>query len=239
MKMIRQAFITLIVLITWTKLTQAQFTMAGSNGGTTVTTYAGKVGIGTANPLDNAALTIKNNANGGWQHLAFDGNTDDWFMGTFGGGGFFIAKDGFSSSSTKFTIRSDGKIGIGTNAFKFGGNFKLYVNGGIRGRHCKVDLQTDWGDYVFEPTYQLPTLREVEAYIKTNKHLPGVPSATTLEKEGLDLGEMQTIQMVKIEELTLYTIQLKKENDALKQKMKKYELLAKRLEKLEKMLEKK
>ncbi|HAS47645.1 MAG TPA: hypothetical protein DCS93_44620 [Microscillaceae bacterium] len=135
----------------------------------------------------------------------------------------------------------DGKLGIGVSNFGSDNSFKLFVKGGIRAEKAKIDIasQNGWGDYVFEPTYKLPTLQEVETYLKAHKHLPGVPSAATLVKEGLDLGKMHKIQMVKIEELTLYTIQLKKENDALKQKMKKYESLAKRVEKLEKMLEKK
>lgn len=139
--------------------------------------------------------------------------------------------------AAQMSITSEGKVGIGTTSFG-NGNFKLYVEGGVRTRQVKVDTDS-WADFVFEPSYKLPSLNDIEAYIKANKHLPGVPSAKELKKEGMNLGDMHKIQMQKIEELTLYTIQLKKENEALKQKVNKYDALAKRLEKLEKMLEKK
>ncbi|MEQ9310671.1 MAG: tail fiber protein [Balneolaceae bacterium] len=75
----------------------------------------GNVGIGTNTSLDDAKLTIKGNAGNNWKILALDGNTDDWFLGSFGGGGFFIAKDNFGSTSSRFSIIND-KIGIGTNS---------------------------------------------------------------------------------------------------------------------------
>ena len=73
------------------------------------------VGIGTDTALDDAKLTVKGNPGSEWKILALDGKTDDWFLGSFGGGGFFIAKDNFGSTSSRFTIIND-KIGIGTNS---------------------------------------------------------------------------------------------------------------------------
>ena len=78
-----------------------------------------------------------------------------------------------------------------------------------------VNCSTAWADYVFANDYKLKPLSEVEAYVKENKHLPNVPSADELVKEGLDLGKMQATQMEKIEELTLYMIEMKKEINAL------------------------
>lgn len=72
---------------------------------------------------------------------------------------------------------------------------------------------------VFDAQYELPSLEELDTYVKSAHHLPGVPSAAVVEKEGLDLGEMQKIQMQKIEELTLYMIAMKAENDLLKKRM--------------------
>ena len=65
-------------------------------------------------------------------------------------------------------------------------------------------------DYVFAPAYTLPTLTELEHYLLSNRHLPGVPSATEVEKNGIDLGDNQTLLLKKVEELTLYVIELNK-----------------------------
>lgn len=88
-------------------------------------------------------------------------------------------------------------------------DFRLYVEGGILTERIKVALRNtnNWADYVFADDYQLKPLKEVEAFIKANKHLPGIESAQELVENGLDLGEMQAKQMGKIEELTLYIIE--------------------------------
>lgn len=98
------------------------------------------------------------------------------------------------------------KIGIGVQ----NPTEKLAVNGKIRATEIKVDAGP-WPDYVFEETYQLPSLKETEAFVKLNKHLPGVPTAKEIEEDGLSLGEMNRIMMQKIEELTLYLIEKDKE----------------------------
>jgi hypothetical protein len=76
-----------------------------------------------------------------------------------------------------------------------------------------VKLQTNWPDYVFEPEYKLPSLLELEQYIKANKHLPEVPSAEQVKENGLSVGEMNAILLMKVEELTLHLIELKRENE--------------------------
>ncbi|HTE30678.1 MAG TPA: hypothetical protein VK666_09925 [Chryseolinea sp.] len=92
------------------------------------------------------------------------------------------------------------------------GNYKLAVEGTIGARKVKVTMAS-WADYVFEKDYKLPTLKEVEEFIRQNKHLPGVYSAEEIEKEGLDLGENQAVLLKKIEELTLYLIEQNKRLD--------------------------
>ncbi|MBC8884239.1 hypothetical protein H9X57_15305 [Flavobacterium piscinae] len=90
------------------------------------------------------------------------------------------------------------------------GNYKLYVEGGILTEKVKVALRnpnTNWADYVFADDYKLQSLKEVETFIKANKHLPGIESAQELVENGLDLADMQAKQMGKIEELTLYIIE--------------------------------
>ncbi|WP_422105718.1 hypothetical protein [Winogradskyella sp.] len=87
--------------------------------------------------------------------------------------------------------------------------YRLFVEGGILTEKVKVALRStaDWADYVFIGGYDLPTLKEVEMFIKDNKHLPGIASADELVEKGLDLADMQAKQMQKIEELTLYAIE--------------------------------
>ncbi len=100
--------------------------------------------------------------------------------------------------------------------------YKLYVETGILTEKVKVAVKNtaNWSDYVFAKDYQLKTLEEVDAFIKLNKHLPGVPSAEEVVKEGIDMATMDAKLLEKIEEITLYMIQLKKEVEALKQENK-------------------
>jgi hypothetical protein len=85
----------------------------------------------------------------------------------------------------------------------------LAVNGVIRAKELKLS-QEGWPDYVFDSTYRLSPLMEVEAYIRKNKHLPGIPSTEEVAKEGLSVGENQAALTKKVEELTLYSIGLEK-----------------------------
>lgn len=80
--------------------------------------------------------------------------------------------------------------------------------------HAKAIMveTANFPDYVFQPTYHLKSLAEVKAYIDKNKHLPDMPAAAQVEKEGVNLGEMNKALLKKVEELTLYMIELKKEN---------------------------
>ena len=120
----------------------------------------------------------------------------------------------------------NGKIGIGTN----NPDELLTVKGKIHTQEVIVDLKGAVApDYVFEwyaegsstlkPEYELLSLIALDAFIKKHKHLPKVPSAETLEKEGMSLKEMNLLLLEKVEELTLYTLQQQKELDALKEKL--------------------
>jgi hypothetical protein len=110
-----------------------------------------------------------------------------------------------------------GSLGVGTDSFEdISDNmiYKFSVAGNIRAHGVKV--YTDWADFVFEKEYKLPSLEEVEAYIIKHGHLKDIPSADEVEKNGIEVGEMNKLLLQKIEELTLYTIELKKEIDELK-----------------------
>ncbi|RIV27767.1 bZIP transcription factor [Fibrisoma montanum] len=99
--------------------------------------------------------------------------------------------------------------------------YKLYVQEGILTEKVKVAIKdTDqWSDKVFSPTYNLTPLAEVEQYVKTNKHLPGIPSAEEVVHQGVDVGQMDAKLLEKIEELTLYIISQQKELAVLRQQV--------------------
>lgn len=115
----------------------------------------------------------------------------------------------WGNATPAFSFLADGNVGIGTTSPQS----KLAVNGTITTTKLKV-TQSGWADYVFEKGYNLPTLQEVEVFIKANKHLPGVVSAKEVEKDGLDVGENQAALLKKIEEMTLYMIDMKKQLDS-------------------------
>jgi hypothetical protein len=106
-----------------------------------------------------------------------------------------------------------GSLGIGTTT----PTYKLSVNGTIGAKEIKV-TSSGWSDFVFEPDYDLPSLQEVETFIDQNGHLPDIPSAEEVKANGISLGEIDAKLLQKIEELTLYVIELKKENEDLKAK---------------------
>ncbi|QLC64963.1 hypothetical protein LPB248_01340 [Flavobacterium sp. LPB0248] len=104
-----------------------------------------------------------------------------------------------------------GNVGIGT----INPNSKLAVNGTIHSKEVKVDMK-DWSDFVFKKEYNLPTLEEVEKHIAEKGHLKNIPKEEEVLKNGINLGEMNAKLLQKIEELTLYIIEIKKENTLLK-----------------------
>jgi hypothetical protein len=111
----------------------------------------------------------------------------------------------------------------------------LLVNGNITTKKVKV-TQQGWSDFVFDSSYQLPAIPHVEEFIQQNKHLPGIPSAKEVEKDGVDLGDISAKLLQKIEELTLYLIDQNKKLEALSKENK---LLTGKVEKLEQSIQKK
>lgn len=99
--------------------------------------------------------------------------------------------------------------------------YKLYVDDGILTEKVKVATvgTGDWADYVFEEDYDLNSIEEVEQFVKANKHLPNVPSAKQVEENGVEMVEMDATLLRQIEELWLHVIELKKENEALKEEV--------------------
>ncbi len=119
----------------------------------------------------------------------------------------------------KMLITRGGNVGIGTNSF--GGLYRLYVAGKIAAwEEIKVFTNgSSFPDYVFDANYKLRSLEDTETYIKENHHLPEVPSAAEIAKDGMSLNGMSEILLKKVEELTLHLIEMKKENEELKKRL--------------------
>jgi Phage T4 tail fibre len=183
--------------------------------------WGGNVGIGTTSPTTKFhvyeptqnVLTKIETGGANTAAIIYKNNYEEWQVGNqaYGALGFTFA----SLSGIKMTIRSSGDVGIGTVS----PDAKLAVKGTIHAQEVRVDLSVPGPDYVFEPTYDLKPLAEIEAYIKENKHLPEVPSAKEMEKNGVQLGEMNMLLLKKVEELTLYVIELKKQNEGFQKRI--------------------
>jgi len=109
---------------------------------------------------------------------------------------------------------NNGPVSIG--ALYHDTNYQLAVKGKILTEGVTVKLYSNWPDYVFEPDFDLRPLSEVEAYIMAHKHLPEVPSAKEVKEKGQDIGDIQVTLLKKMEEMTLYMIEMKKEIELLK-----------------------
>jgi len=97
--------------------------------------------------------------------------------------------------------------------------YAVSVNGKIACEEVLVQDAASWPDYVFADNYKLMSLDDLEKNIKKNNHLPGLPSAATVEEQGFELADMQKRVLEKVEELTLYTIEQNKQIKALQQEM--------------------
>ncbi len=141
-----------------------------------------------------------------------------------GGGVMFMHSPGTASSAAYdfaefdgtnyksiFHIKRDGTCVIGDVTVP-NNNYKLFVETGILTERVRVSVKTsgDWSDYVFADDYKLMPLNDVEEFITKNKHLPDVPSAEAVVKDGIDIAQMDAKLLQKIEELTLYVIEQQK-----------------------------
>jgi len=115
----------------------------------------------------------------------------------------------YNGTGNVMTVQGDGNVGIGV----FSPAYKLEVCGTIRSK--EVIVQTGWCDYVFDSSYKLRSLDEVANFVSQNKHLPNIPPAADVETNGLKIGDISMKMMEKIEETTLYLIDLNKRLKAL------------------------
>ena len=187
----------------------------------------GNVGIGTPTPTQKLEVNGNISVTGVNSALLFGQETvsaDKW--GQWGieydnvnGGLNFWKPFGSNNFGNNFLyIKDNGNVGIGTNLTDPSNTpYKLAVNGTIRAK--EIVVETNWSDFVFESTYTLMPLTELEKFIKANNHLPEIPSANEISTNGLKVAEMQTLMMQKIEELTLYIIEQNKKLENLQTKI--------------------
>jgi hypothetical protein len=173
----------------------------------------GNVGIGELIPQ------VKVHVNGGTDASASGGGYI--VTGTEGGSQLafdtneILARNAYSPSTLHLNAEG-GTVAIGATGLTIPADASLAVNGKILCEEVEVQLSDSWADFVFDEQYPLMPLEEVEQHIKEYKHLPDVPSEKEVREHGIDLGKMQAKLLQKVEELMLYTIALKKQNDELK-----------------------
>lgn len=127
----------------------------------------------------------------------------------------FQTKDATSGElANRLVVRHDGKVGVGTD----NPQSTLAVNGKITATEVEVTMN-GWPDYVFEQDYPLPSLDEVNSFVQANGHLPDVPSQQEMEGAELGLGEFSMLLLRKVEELTLYVVDLHEKNQELQAKL--------------------
>ncbi len=205
---------------------QTLFVPNGSSGISNTILGNNNIGIGTNNPWARLSVVGNLMLHNGSDNMFYDLTYTDGlpipghatiYQTISRWGGEFIWRVGSSSGTTEIMKLSANNSNL------------LRLDGEFRARTVRV-TQNIWADYVFEPNFKLRSLQEVENFINTHKHLPDVPAQKEIKDKGLDVGEMQKIQMQKIEELTLYLIEQSKQIQALQEENK---ALLKRLETLE------
>jgi hypothetical protein len=168
---------------------------------------AGYVGIGTDIPetkLNVIGGTDVGNASGGYLQLGAENSTNVGF------------------DNNEIQARSNGVVSrlhlnYGGGTVQIGNatapaTYSLAINGKVICEELKIQASSNWADYVFASDYSLKSLDELQNFITTHHHLPNIPDAKTIEKNGIEIGDMQKRMMEKIEELTLYILQLEEKN---------------------------
>ena len=185
------------------------------------------VGIGTATPTTKLNIISNVDAslttNGFIQlgsttssNLIFDDN-EILARNNGAGNDLFIQNDG---GNVMMCASELGRVGIGILAVNDLANGYIFsVDGKIIAEELRIQNSANWPDYVFQNNYNLMPLEELKESIEANKHLPNIPSASEVENDGILVGDMQKKMMEKIEELTLYILDLNEANKKLQEEM--------------------
>lgn len=181
----------------------------GADNGNSYFNTGGNFGIGTTSPLQllHVAGNIGIGTDASSKAITFYGS-NYWHVDNTGSD-LRISRGATPGYAELVRFTSNG-VAIGTTSTH---GYKFAVNGDALFTKVKVLSYGSWPDYVFLRNYKLRPLKDLESYIKENNHLPEVPSASEVEKNGLDLGDNQASLLKKIEELTLYIIDQDKKLD--------------------------
>ena len=200
------------------------------NNGSNIYYNNGNIGFNTNNPLEQLQLGDRFVFHNGGQKIIgynfhYDGQNDTRILQDYasnlclrndGSILFRTAPQGSPGSTITWTnslfIGNGGNIGI--NTISPDPSYALSVLGHIRATEIKVE--TGWSDFVFKPEYKLKSVDEIEKYIKENGHLEGIPTEQEVKENGVELGNITSKLLQKIEELTLYIIEQNKEINILK-----------------------
>ncbi|MBD2702629.1 hypothetical protein IC229_18425 [Spirosoma sp. BT702] len=195
---------------------------------------SGQSGLRFTNLTSNSPASITNQ----YKFLTVNSNGDVILASNNGSTREGVAESFWQRKGSFLQSTQNDAVIIGEGVSKTPSDYNLFVSKGILTEKVKVAVKntSDWSDKVFDEGYTLKGLAEVERYIKTNKHLPGIPSAKEVVEKGVDVARMDAKLLEKIEELTLYSIQQQKENQALKERVTELEKQQAKVTQLEEML---
>lgn len=177
-------------------------------GGTGINFYtSNEVAFGGAIFPTDTSLVLWSNSNAN-NYLVLQPSWGNTGIGTY-------------TPNAKFHL--NGAMLVGSNSARIATGYSVSIDGRLISEESTVLNSTSWPDYVFEDEYKLMPLEELKKQIRIDKHLPNIPSAAVIEKEGIHLGAMSKKMMEKIEELTLYIIELNSKNAVLTEKLEKLE----------------
>jgi hypothetical protein len=192
----------------------------------------GRMGIGyngvsygrTINTAGTGINFYTSTATGGFGGAVFPTDTSLVIWSNSGANNYLVLQPswgntGIGTYSPNAKLHINGNALIGSTSARIATGYSLSVVGKVIAEEVKVQLSAAWPDYVFNKEYKLMPLEELEKSIEQNKHLPNIPAAVQVEKEGLLLGEMNRKLIEKLEELTLYIIELNKKNVALTERV--------------------
>ena len=220
-----------IAIGTYATVTQGNSMVLGGTGA-----YAVKVGINNTAPQNRLEITQGTANQSGLRFtnltssspatllnqtkfLTVDANGDVVLASANSSARMSAESAGWLEKGDHLQNTNSGGVVIGSGVGKTPAGYRLYVADGILTEKVKVAVKStsDWSDHVFEKGYHLRSLGEVERYINQEKHLPGIPSAKEVVREGVDVGKMDARLLEKVEEMTLYLINIQKEVNALRQ----------------------
>jgi hypothetical protein len=211
---------------------------AGSNNITTTGTISGNAAnikglltvygsmafnIITSDNAYNAISFYKKEATSIWDYanrsgwIGFVGN-DIVLQNEAGGNTYIGGTKVVLGNVNAASLSTTGNVAIGTTTARTG--CALTVNGKIAAEEFEVvNDVTVYPDFVFESNYKLRPLKDLEQFVKGQKHLPDVPSAKQFKEDGYKVAEMNSLLLQKVEELSLYVIALNKQVEELKAEM--------------------